>query len=356
MKKLTAFAVIVLALSFSVGSLTLAGAFELKLTPEYFHIKDFRLKSGAVIENMKVEYATFGIPKKDNEGNITNAVVFCHGWSGNYSQIKIFKGSVGPGKPVDPDKYFVICPTALGSPGSSSPSVSGIGPKFPIYSPADMIYSQYLLVTEHLNIKHLAGVMGASMGGFQTLQWITDYPDMMDWAIPIATGPSWTGRNVGVFGLMSEAVTSDPAYMGGNYKEQPKAGMRRAFMGTYLFYFTHAYFQSKFKTPSEIMKGLENAGLGSEKMDANDIVWRNKSMEAFDVTDKLPMVKAKTLVVGVNDDELFPPDEEFRRIAYAIPGSELFAYNSILGHLGCALHIDRANKAMLDFLGRVEGR
>ena len=104
------------------------------------------------------------------------------------------------------------------------------------------------------------------------------------------------------------------------------------------------------------MKGLENAGLGSEKMDANDIVWRNKAMEAFDVTEKLPMVKARTLVVGVNDDELFPPDEEFRRIAYAIPGAELFSYDSILGHLGCALHIDRANMAMLDFLSRVEGR
>jgi homoserine O-acetyltransferase len=276
-----------------MASLGSAGSFELQLTPEYFHIKDFRLKSGEVIEDMKIEYAIFGTPKKDGAGNITNAVVFCHGWSGNYSQINIFKGAVGPGKPVDPEKYFVILPTALGSPGSSCPSLSGIGPKFPKYSIADMITAQYLLVTEHLKIKHLAGVMGASMGGFQTLQWITDYPDMMDWAIPVATGPSWTGRNVGVFGLMSEAVTSDPAYMDGNYKEQPKAGMRRAFMGTYLFYFTHAYFKNKFKTPSEVMKGLENAGLGSEKMDANDIVWRNDAMKTFDVAGALPMVKTK---------------------------------------------------------------
>ena len=300
-----------------------------------------------------VEYATFGMAKKDPSGNITNAVVFAHGWSGNYSQVKLLKGALGPGKTIDPEKYFFICPTALGSPGSSSPSVSGLGPRFPKYSVADMVAAQYLLVTQHLKIKHLAGVMGPSMGGFQTLQWITDYPDMMDWAIPIATGPSFAGRNVGVFGLMSEMVKSDPAYMDGNYKEQPKAGMRLAFMNTYLFYFTPAFFKSKFKTPKAVMKGLENAGLGSNKMDANDIIWRNDAMLQYDVSAKLPTVKAKTMVVGVNEDELFPPADEFRPIAYAIPGATLFAYNSILGHLACALQIGLADKAMVGFLKKV---
>lgn len=247
-------------------------------------------------------------------------------------------------------------PTALGSPGSSCPSVSGLGPKFPKYTVADMITAQYLLVTQHFKIQHLSGVMGASMGGFQTLQWITDYPDMMDWAIAIATGPSFTGRNVGVYGLMNDAIMSDPVYMDGSYKEKPKAGLRRAFMGTYLFYFTPAYFKTKYKTKAEVMKGLEDTGLGSEKMDANDIIWRNDAMFQYDVTANLPKVKAKTMVVGVNDDELFPPEDEFRPIAYAIPGATLFAYDSILGHLGCALEIARADKAMVEFLKRVESK
>ena len=356
MKVLKAFLAVTIGVIFVFFVLPSASAYDIQLTPEYYKVKDFKLTSGAVLDEMTVEYATLGAPVKDAQGVITNAVVFCHGWSGDYSQIKLFKGAVGPGLPVDPEKYFYICPTALGSPGSSSPSVSGLGPKFPKYTVADMIAAQYLLVTEHLKIPHLKGVMGASMGGFQTLQWITDYPDMMDWAIPIAMGPKFSGRNIGVFGLMSEAVKSDPAYMDGNYTEQPKAGMRRAFMGTYLFYFTHAFFQSKFKTPEAVMKGLENAGLGSEKMDANDIIWRNDSMAVFDVTAKLPSVKAKTLVIGVNDDELFPPEEEFRPVAYAIAGAKLFSYDSIFGHLGCALHIDRANDAMLQFLAAVDGK
>jgi homoserine O-acetyltransferase len=94
-------------------------------------------------------------------------------------------------------------------------SVSSLGPKFPKYTVADMVRAQYLLVTHHLDIDHLAGVMGASMGGFQTLQWIADYPDMMDWAIPIATGPYFAGRNIGIYGRMNEAITSDPAYESG---------------------------------------------------------------------------------------------------------------------------------------------
>lgn len=340
-------------LVFALGTPASNVVAEHDLKPEYYNVKDFKLQSGAVIKDMKIEYATYGEPKKDSKGNITNAVVFCHGWSGNYSQIKLLKGALGPGKPFDPEKLFIICPTALGSPGSSCPSVSGLGPRFPKYTIADMVSAQYVLVTEHLNIKHLAGVIGASMGGHQTLQWITQYPDFMDWAIAIATGPATTGRNVGVWGLMSETIKADPVYMDGTYTKQPREGLRRAFMGTYMFYFTHAYFQSKFRNAQEVMKGLEDAGLGSEKMDANDIIWRNHAMISYDVSADLPKVRVPTLIIGVNTDELFPPNEEFLQVAFGIQGAKVFAYDSILGHVGCALEIEKANKAMMVFLNEV---
>ncbi len=107
--------------TFYNGSTT---AQELKLTPEYYHVKDFKLKSGAVIEDLKIEYAILATPKKDGQGNIINAVVFCHGF---------------------------------GSRWSSCPSISVLGPKFPKYTIADIISAQYFLVTQHLNIKHLTG-------------------------------------------------------------------------------------------------------------------------------------------------------------------------------------------------------
>lgn len=349
MDKVKRIGIIVSLVILAVVSLATLSSAELTLTPEYFVVKNFKLKSGAVLEEMKVEYATLGTPKKDATGNITNAIVFCHGGSGNYAQIKLLKDVVGPGKPFDTEKYFIICPTALGFPGSSCPSNAG-GPNFPKYTVADMVAAQYQLVTEHLKIKHLAGVTGPSMGGMQTLQWITQYPDFMDWAIPIATAASWKGRNVGIWGLMNYVIMSDPAYMDGHYTVQPKKGLGLGFMGTYLWYFTPKFFEVKYKTNEDLLKGLKDIGLGSSKADANNIIWRNDAMISFDVKDKLLKVKARVLVIGVNSDEIFPPETGFIPISKAIAGSKLFAYDSMLGHLGCALEIKKASGAIADFL------
>ncbi len=321
---------------------------EIKLRPEYYTIKDFKFKSGAVMD-LKQEYATLGKQIKDTRGNITNAVVFCHGLGGNYSQILLLKAVVGPGLPFDTDKYFFILPTAIGSPGSSCPSVSGAGPKFPKYSIADMVEAQYLLITDHLKIRHLAGVAGVSMGGFQTLQWITSYPDFMDWAIPIATASEAMGRLLGRSTVLVETIKLDPEYKDGNYREQPKKGMEMYYMSAYLWLFAHDFYARQWKTKEECLKGLKEVGLGSAKADANDTIWREEALMGFGVTKQLPSVKAKTLVIGINDDEIFPPSS-FKPIAEGIPGSQLFTYDSILGHIGCALDLRKAGKAITDFL------
>lgn len=322
------------------------------IKPETFRVADFRLQSGEVLKEMVVEYATLGEPRRDASGQIVNAVINPHGWSGNYAQsVTLAKDMVGPGRPLDPNKYFIIFPTAMGSPGSSSPSTSGLGPKFPHYTVADMVAAQHRLVTEKFGIRKLAGVIGASMGGYQTLQWITQYPDMMTWAVPIATSRKADGRNLGIFGMMSYNIRTDPAYLDGAYKEQPKEGMRRGFMGTYLWYFGTAFYDAQYKTEAQVLKGLQDAGLGSDKMDANDIVWRNGAMANYDVSAQLPKVRAKVLVVGVVEDELFPPKEATQPIADAIPGAKVFLYESPLGHLGCAVHIGKASDAIVKFIG-----
>ena len=321
----------------------------IKLTPEYYTVKNFKLQSGAVIENLKMEYATLGNPNRDAQGNITNAVVFCHGFSGNYSQIIVLKGVVGPGMPFDTDKYFFVLPTALGSPGSSCPSVSGSGPKFPKYTIADIVQAQYLLVTQHLKIKHLTGVAGASMGGFQALQWAVMYPGFMDWAIPIAAAPDALGRLLGRSAVLIDTIKLDPEYKDGYYKDQPKKGMEVYFMSAYLWYFGHDYYGQQWKKREELLKGLKDVSLGSAKADANDIIWREEALMSFDVASQLPDVKTRTLVIGINDDELFPPNS-FKRIAQGIPGAQLFSYDSVFGHLGCSFDLQKAGKAITDFL------
>lgn len=340
---------LLLALLFCFLGVASSFSQEIKLTPEYYTVKNFKFKSGAIVEDLRMEYATLGAPKKNAQGHITNAVVFCHGFSGNYTQIMLLKGVVGSGKPFDTDKYFFILPTAIGSPGSSCPSVSGLGPKFPKYTAADMVEAQYLLVTQNLKIKHLAGVAGASMGGFQTLQWITTYPDFMDWAIPIATASESMGRLLGRSAVLIDTIKLDPEYKDGYYKEQPKKGMEVYFMSAYLWYFGDDFYGKQWKTREELIKGLRDVGLGSAKADANDTIWREEALMDFNVTKQLSTVKAKTLVIGINQDELFPPGS-LKSIADAIPGSQLFSYDSMLGHLGCALDLQKASEKISNFL------
>jgi len=100
---------------------------------------------------------------------------------------------------------------------------------------------------------------------------------------------------------------------------------------------------------------LEDAGMGNAGADANDVIWRNSAMISFNVENKLRQVKAKTLVVGVNDDALYPPAEEFYRVAMGIPGAKLFAYDSILGHIGNSRDLDKATDVMKAFIDQVEG-
>jgi len=102
------------------------------------------------------------------------------------------------------------------------------------------------------------------------------------------------------------------------------------------------------------VKGLENAGMGSEKMDANDIIWRNEAMMRFSVAANLQKVKAKTLVVGVDGDQLYPPTAEIIPIVMAIPGAKVFIFPSMLGHVANFQEIDKANPAMLRFLSELE--
>ncbi len=331
-------------------SLTSVLSQDIQITPQYYTIKNFKFQSGGVLPEMVVEYGTIGTKKTDSEGKIINALVWCHGWTGSYSQIKDAKDVVGPGKAIDTDKFYIICPTAIGSSGSSSPSTSKLGPKFPKYTPRDMVAAQYQLVTEHLKIKHLQGVIGASMGGFQTLEWAAGYPDFMDFIIPIATSSETRGRALGISFVMNNAIKLDPQYRNGNYTDQPKDGMAQAFMGNFLWYMSPMFYNEKFPTNEVFLKALQGAGMGGTKSDANDVVWRNENIMAYSVKDRIEKIKARALVIGINQDEIFPSDTDIVPLARAIKGAKLFVYDSLFGHVGCAVDLKKADASIRDFL------
>ncbi len=317
------------------------------LKPKYESIKNFKFKSGEILPELKMEYATFGTKKVDADGNIINGIVYLHGSSGDYSSVKRVKDILGPGKVIDTGDYFVICPTSLGNPGSSSPSTSGMGHMFPKYTVEDMADASHVLLTQKLGIKHLKGIIGTSMGGFLALQWAIKYPDFMDFIIPITTSSTSRGQNYAMSTIMNNYIKNDPDYMDGKYEHKPQTGPQNAMMMLYLFGFSPAYYKSSSK--EEVLESIHEMEVEGANSDANDIVWQNEATMIYDVNEQLHKIKARTLVIGVNQDQYFPPDIDVIPLSKSIKGSKLFLYDSILGHVGSS-EIIKAEQVVSDFL------
>jgi len=280
------------------------------LNQSYHTFKNFKFQSGAILNEVRLEYSTLGKARIDSNGNVRNAILFLHGWSGNYSSFKRFNEFTNPGQVFDKNKYFIICTTALGSPGSSAPSTSTLSADFPTYTIEDMVNAQHHLLTEHLNVKHLRGIVGTSMGGFQ-------HPD----------------------------------YNKGFYKENPRDAVENVNKLLFLFAFSPLHYHLEFPSKEILIDALNEQGIRGRLMDANDVIWRNNASISFDVREKLSKIKAKTLVIGIEGDQFFPPDIDTISLSQSINDAELFIYNSVLGHLGIN-ELEKARGVIEDFISR----
>jgi homoserine O-acetyltransferase len=323
----------------------------MELLPQHHTLKDFKFQSGEVLEKVKMEYTTLGKAQRDGQGKINNAILFLHGWAGDYNSFKRFINLTEPGQVFDREKYFIISTTALGSPGSSSPSSSGLGKDFPQYNVADMVNIQYRLINEHLEIDHLLGVVGTSMGGFQSLQWGVSYPAFMDFLIHIVTGPAVIGRNLAIFQLMNNLIETDPSYMDGDYQENPLVAVKNLNQFMFLFAFTIPYYHKEFPSQEILLQALDEQGAEGLKLDARDVVWRNRAAISFDIRWELYKTRAKSLIIGIEGDEYFPPEIEAIPLSESIENSQLFIYKSELGHLGIN-QVEKMKDVILDFISQ----
>ena len=307
-----------------------------------------KLVSGRQIEGCHLGYRTLGTLNTDH----SNAVLFPTWFGGTSAELK---DAVGANGLVDPSKYFVILVDALGNGVSSSPSNSTTqhGPDFPAFTIQDMVNAEHRLATETLHLTHLHAVMGISMGGQQTFEWMVDYPDFMDVAVPIVGSPRPTSYDLLLYHAAEDAVRNDPAWQKGRYTQPPP--MPEAELIWQLHLTTPAKYvkdHSAEKFHSEY-SGFRTKGI--LPFDANnwlaqlDAITHLDVAHGGDIKDAAKRVKARVLVVSSAQDHMVNPKPALDFAARL--GAKTHVLDSDCGHLavGCdAATLDPVVRAFLD--------
>jgi homoserine O-acetyltransferase len=316
---------------------------------KFASLGDFKLQSGEVIKDCKIGYRTLGTLNADK----SNVVVFPTWASGTTEQLL---GNVGAGKLVDSTKYYVILVDAFANGVSSSPSNSTAQPrmKFPKVTIRDMVESQHELLTKVLGINHVKAVMGISMGGMQTFQWMTAYPEFMDKALPLMGSPRLAPYDLLNWTSQIDAIKRNPAWMNGEYKDEPAAAADYEFSSLMLT--TPEHFNNT-TTREQFFEGLEKARAAkSWGYDSNNKIRQAEAMMSLDVSapfggsmeQAAKTVKAKVLVVvGKQDHTVTPvPASDFAKLV----GAKTLVLEGDCGHLANSCESDKVVKAVNEFL------
>lgn len=361
-----------------------------------FSLKEFTLVNGKKISPVQIGYETYGNlgPTKDN------VILICHFYSGNshaagkYSVEEKIPGYwdaiIGPGKPFDTNKYFIVSSDTLCNMNPKNPYVITTGPasinpetgkpyglSFPIVTIRDFVNLQYKLL-ESLGVKKLKAVSGGSMGGLQTFEWAVAYPEFVERIIPVISTPKLHGWLVGWMKLWGDPIKLDPNWNNGDYygKQEPIDGTTYSLMlitlSTQWAEWAEKIFTRKWADPQKnpynamenqflVEEGLFKGGLARAKTaDANSMLYLNKACALFDIAqgygsfdEAVKNVQAKTLMIGVDTDLLFPPYqvkesvEVFKKMG---KGASYFELKSDFGHLGGILDIIQASDVIKKIL------
>ncbi len=314
-------------------------------------MKSFEFENGEILDEVKVEYMTFGTPEYDENGVISNAVVYGHGSLGNYSSMKKIAPLVGSGDAFDESKYFFISITSLGSPGSCSPSTSGLKNKFPKYSILDVVNFQKQFLKEKFNIEHILGIIGNSMGGFVGLTWIIEYPNFADFLITGVSSYKVAGHDFILSKFVDEIITSDPDYAKGEMTYSLIRTLRLANLAEFNFGLSKEALRAMPNV--ELSCEFENFGNEMIETDIYDLKYCNESCMNFDVENDLDKVASKVLIISCKQDPHFPPELDGIPMREMIDDAQLIVMDSQLGHL-CFNELETIRSELIEFMGQFD--
>jgi len=313
-----------------------------------------RLDSGVDLAPLTLAYRTYGTLNADR----SNAILVCHALTGDQfvadphpltGKPGWWEALVGPGLPIDIDRYFVICVNVIGGcMGSSGPLETNpatgepYGMSFPVITIGDMVEAQ-MRVVDHFGIDQLFCVIGGSMGGMQVLELVARHPERVFAAVPIATAAYHTAQNIAFHEVGRQAIMADPDWCAGDYLRKgsvPRRGLAVARMAAHITYLSEAALHRKFgralQDRKSITYGFEadfqvesylrhQGSTFVDRFDANSYLYITRAMDYFDIAAEhggslaaaFTGVKTRFCLVSFTSDWLFPTSES-RALVHAL--------------------------------------
>ena len=352
------------------------------------------LECGRTLAQYDLVYETYGELNEDR----SNAILICHALSGDhhaagYHSMEDRKpgwwdSCIGPGKPFDTDKYFIVSPNNLGGcKGSSGPNTanpetgSEWGADFPIVTVKDWVKSQARLA-DALGIEQWAAVIGGSLGGMQVMQWAIDLPERLRHAIVIAAAPKLSAQNIAFNEVARQAILSDPEFHDGHFYAHntvPRRGLRLARMLGHITYLSDEAMRAKFGR--DLREGKINFGFDVEfqiesylryqgesfveRFDANTYLLMTKALDYFDpahdydgdLAEAFRRASAEFLVVSFTSDWRFSPERSREITRSLLDADRMVSYAEVEAHHGhdaFLLPIPQYMKVLNAYMRRVE--
>jgi homoserine O-acetyltransferase len=332
-----------------------------------FSFDDLPLQGGDTLPRVTLAYVTRGKLAADGR----NAILVTHGYTSGPGMIEPGVASsegawstlVGPGAPIDTDRYYVVCSNMLGSSFGSTNAASidpstgkPYGSSFPKLAVADIVAAQKRLLDD-LGVTHLRAVVGPSYGGFQAFQWAVSFPGFMDGVAPVVTSPL-PPQSDRVEGLL-KWFEKDPNWNGGDYYD--KGGVHGTLtdlrVDTLTRYGLRTSLAERFADPDAELRRI--AAAWAEVFDANSLFILGQAMATYDITKHYDRIRVPVLYVLSRTDALFPPSLApgvMADLQAARVEAEYVEIDSEHGHLASGADADKWAPALRAFIAKLEAR
>ena len=364
------------------------------VTPQTAHIdQPLTLDCGRTLDQHELVYETYG----ELNAEASNAILICHALSGDHhaagyhaeadSKPGWWDSCIGPGKPIDTRRFFVVCLNNLGGcrgstgPASINPSTGEVwGPDFPLVTVRDWVRSQALLQA-HLGISRWAAVVGGSLGGMQVMQWAIDRPEAIGHAVVIAAAPKLTAQNIAFNEIARQAILSDPDFHEGHYQRNgvlPERGLKLARMLGHITYLSDEAMREKFGR----LRRSDAAGFNYDvefevesylryqgqqfvgRFDANTYLLMTRALDYFDparefgddLAAAFARATARFLVISFSSDWRFSPARSREIVQALVKSRRRVSYAEIesnLGHDDFLMPLPQYVRVLGDYLNNV---